>query len=111
MGPSDSSGGPISLSSPSFKIHGAEGSPHAPRWDRIDSRSLIRIARQTYFKYLSDTPVGNEPIGVVVALGQQEGRVAFDAPVLLPDEEFVGLELIRGRTIKSRQPRNRSSLG
>ena len=53
----------------------------------------------------------SKPIGVVVALGQQEGRVAFDAPVLLPDEEFVGLELIRGRTIKSRQPRNRSSLG
>ena len=111
MGSSDSSGGPISLSSPSFEIHGAAGSPQALRWDRIDSRSLIRIARQTYFKYLSDTPGGHEPIGVVVAMGQQEGRVAFDAPVLLPDEEFVGLELIRGRTIKGRQSRNRSSLG
>ena len=44
-------------------------------------------------------------------MGQQEGRVAFNAPLLLPEEEFVGLELIRGRTIKGRQSRNRSSLG
>ena len=111
MGPSDSSGGPISLSSPSFKIHGVSSSPKIPRWDRIDSRSLIRIDRQTYFKYLTDTPGGHEPIGVVVAMNQQEGRVAFDAPVLLPDEEFVGLELIRGRTSKGRPSRNRNALG
>ena len=111
MGPSDSSGGSISLSSPSFKIHGAADSPQTPRCDCIDSRYLIRIARQTYFKYLSDTVGGHEPIGVVVAMDQQEGRVAFDAPVLLPDEEFVGLELIRGRTSKDRPSRNRSALG
>ncbi|MGB1417175.1 MAG: hypothetical protein ACPHAS_07460 [Synechococcus sp.] len=99
------------MSSPSFEIHGAAGSPQAPRWDRVDSRSLIRIARRTYFQYLSDTPGSIEPIGVVVALRQQEGRVVLEAPVLLPDEEFVGLELIRGRTSKGRQARNRSGWG
>ena len=31
-----------------------------------------------------------------------EGRVAFELPVLLPDEEFVGIELIRGRSPRGR---------
>jgi hypothetical protein len=99
------------LSPPSFEIHGAAGSPQAPRWDRVDSRSLIRIARRTYFQFLSDTPGSIEPMGVVVAMSQQEGRVVFEAPVLLPDEEFVGLELIRGRSTKGRQSRSRSPWG
>ena len=78
------------------------GSSPSPRWDRVDSRALIALARRIYFSYLSDTPGGHEPIGVVVVPDQPEGRVVFEAPVLLPDEEFVGLELIRGRNSRGR---------
>ena len=73
-----------------------------PRWDRVDSRKLIRLARRVYFAYLSDTPTGPEPMGVVVDLDHADGRVVFDAPVMLPEEDFVGLELIRGRASRSR---------
>jgi len=52
-----------------------------------------------------------EPIGVVVAVDQNEGRVVFEAPVLLPEEDFLGLDLIRGRTKQGRQARNRSVMG
>ena len=45
--------GSISLSTPSFEIRGASGRPSTPRWDRIDSRSLIAQARRIYFAYLS----------------------------------------------------------
>ena len=83
---------------PSFVINGAAGTPILPRWDRVDSRALIRLARQIYFSYLSDTPGGQEPIGAVVDLAQAAGRVVFDHPVLLPEEEYVALDLIRGRS-------------
>ena len=68
----------------------------------MDSRELIRLARQIYFKYLSDTPAGPEPMGVVVDLDHADGRVVFDSPVLLPEEDFVGFELIRSRGSRSR---------
>ena len=83
---------------PSFVISGAAGSSYLPRWDRVDSRALIQLARQIYFSYLSDTPGGQEPIGAVVDLSHASGRVVFDQPVLLPEEEFLALDLIRGRS-------------
>jgi hypothetical protein len=76
--------------------------PTAPRWDRIDSRSLIAQARRVYFAYLSNTPAGHEPLGVVVDSQQPDGRVVFETPVLLPDEEFIAIDLIRGRTSRGR---------
>ena len=97
--------GPISSALPSFVISGAAGTPNAPRWDRVDSRALIKLARQIYFAYLSDTPGGQEPMGVVADLTQADGRVVFEHPVLLPEEEFVGLELLRGRNVRGRNNR------
>ena len=94
--------GSISLSTPSFEISGASGAPSAPRWDRIDSRSLIAQARRIYFSYLSITPTGKEPFGVVVDPHELDGRVVFETPVLLPDEEFIAIDLIRGRTSRGR---------
>ena len=78
------------------------GAPQPPRWDRIDSRTLIAQARTIYFSYLTDTPGGHDPIGVILKTGQNEGRVVFDTPVLLPDEEFIALDLIRGRVTRNR---------
>ena len=95
--------GSISLSTPSFEIRGASGAPSSPRWDRIDSRSLIAQARRIYFAYLSSTPAGQEPLGVVVdPQGTRWSRVVFETPVLLPDEEFIAIDLIRGRTSRGR---------
>ena len=94
--------GSISLSTPSFEIRGASGAPSAPRWDRIDSRSLIAQARRIYFAYLSSTPAGQEPFGVVVDSQGPDGRVVFETPVLLPDEEFIPIDLIRGRINRGR---------
>ncbi len=94
--------GSISLSTPSFEIRGASGAPSAPRWDRIDSRSLIANARRVYFAYLSNSPAGQEPLGVVVDPQEPDGRVVFETPVLLPEEEFIAIDLIRGRTNRGR---------
>lgn len=93
--------GSISLSTPSFEIRGASGALSAPRWDRIDSRSLIAQARRIYFAYLSST-AGQEPLGVVIDPQETDGRVVFETPVLLPDEEFIAIDLIRGRTSRGR---------
>ena len=94
--------GSISFSTPSFEIRGASGAPSTPRWDRIDSRSLIGQARHVYFAYLSSSPAGQEPLGVVVDTREPNGRVVFETPVLLPDEEFIAIDLIRGRTSRGR---------
>jgi len=83
-------------------ISGAARSPSIPRWDRVDSRALIKLARRIYFNYLSDTPGGHEPTGVVVDLAAGDGRVVLDHPVLLPEEDFVGLDFIRGRSGRTR---------
>ena len=103
MGSSERSGGAISSSMPSFEIRGAAGVPATPRWDRIDSRALIRAARGIYFSHLSESSGARDPLGVVLAPGQPGGRVVFELPALLPEEEFIELELIRGRNLRGRR--------
>lgn len=88
---------------PSFKIRGAEGVPATPRWDRVDSRASIRAARGIYYSHLSESSGAPDPLGVVLAPGQPGGRVVFELPVLLPEEEFIELELIRGRNTRGRR--------
>ena len=63
---------------------------------------LDRLGSQDLFQLPLRHSRGLEPIGVVLIPDQSEGRVVFEASVLLPDEEFVGLELIRGRISRGR---------
>lgn len=91
--------------SPSFEIRGAVGvSVSAPRWDRINSAEVISRARRLYYAFLEANGSGQEPSGVVIA--GAGGRVVFEAPVLLPDEQYIPIEIVRGRTGRSRTPRN-----
>jgi hypothetical protein len=96
---------------PSFLIQGAlDASPATLRLDRINSQRVFQLARQALFHYMERCPAGNDPIGVV--LQGERGRVVFEQPILLPDEQFVPIELLRGRqTTKAgnrlRMPRNR----
>ena len=63
---------------------------------------MIARARQVYFSFLSGAAAGSEPCGVVLGSDVSEGRVVFDLPVLLPDEEFIALDLICRRPFKQR---------
>lgn len=67
-----------------------------PRLDRINSAALLRQARVIYFAYLSAAAAPGEPLGMV--LSAEGGRVVFDLPVLLPDEVFVPIDWLRGRS-------------
>ncbi len=69
----------------------------ALRLDRVDSRALLRAARAVLNAYLGEGWGQDDPVGVVLSPDQRSGRVVFDPPVLLPDELFVPLDLIRGR--------------
>ena len=78
-----------------------------PRWDRINSAAVIGRARRLYYAYLEANGNGLEPSGVVITGADGNGgRVVFEAPVLLPDEQYIPIELVRGRTGRSRSPRN-----
>jgi hypothetical protein len=82
------------------------------RLDRINSQRVIQAARRVLFQALEHNPAGADPSGVV--LHGTQGRLVFDLPVLLPDEQFVPIELIRGRLARSgtsrlRLPRKPSS--
>ena len=91
--------------SPSFEIRGAVGvSVSSPRWDRINSAELISRARRLYYAYLEANGNPLEPTGVVITASG--GRVVFEAPVLLPDEQYLPIDLVRGRSGRSRTPRN-----
>ncbi|WP_094556511.1 hypothetical protein [Synechococcus sp. 1G10] len=84
---------------PSFEIRGASNPGNPPvRWDQINSGVVIKQARRVYFHYVEQCPGGAEPIGIVLDSNGEIGRVVFEAPVLLPHEQFVPLELIRGRS-------------
>jgi hypothetical protein len=78
--------------------------------DRINSQQVFHQARQALFHYMERCPGGGEPIGVVLQGGR--GRVVFEQPILLPDEQFVPIDLMRGRpgnraAGRLRMPRNR----
>lgn len=121
---------PTKNPSPSFLIPGAAKNRAASslRLDQINSSLVIQAARRILFQALELGGLGNEPSGVVLngcqiqgtggdlGKGQQflQGRIVFDQPVLLPDEQFVPIELIRGRlgrggAARLRLPRKPSS--
>ncbi|MCP9904674.1 hypothetical protein KBY72_06380 [Cyanobium sp. BA5m-21] len=85
------------------------------RLDQINSSLVIQAARRILFQSLELGNAGHEPSGVVLN-GKQilQGRIVFDQPVLLPDEQFVPIDLIRGGLARSgaarlRLPRKPSS--
>ena len=64
----------------------------------MNSQELIARARSIYFRYLSDVGRSTEPTGVVLCASSGEGRVVFEVPTLLPEEEFVSTQLLRGKS-------------
>ena len=75
------------------------------RLDQINSQVVIQAARRVLFQALDQGVAGADPFGVV--LHGTQGRLVFDLPVLLPHEQFVPIELIRGRLGRSQAPRLR----
>ena len=78
-----------------------------PRWDRVDSRRMIALARRIYFQHLSDSAQSCEPCGVVVNIDLSEGHVVLAPPTLLPDEQFISADLISKRLRRPRSPKER----
>jgi hypothetical protein len=66
---------------------------------------LITLARRIYLLHFERGLCGGEPLGVVLNPQSAQGRVVFELPVLLPEEQFLPLELIRGRSARPRHPR------
>lgn len=99
--------------SPSFQIRGGESSASpsagALRLDRINSAELLRCSRRVYFRFLEACPTAPEPLGVVLLGAGPQGRVVFEVPILLPDEQFVPMELLRPRSARGRSARGGSS--
>ena len=89
-------------------IAGAGGNASlTPRWDRVDSKRLIALARRIYFQYLSESTHALEHYGVVLNIDLTEGRVVLDAPTLLPHEQFISAELISRKLRRPRNPKDR----
>jgi hypothetical protein len=82
------------------------------RLDRINSSVVLHLARQVYFRFLSSGPGGLEPAGIVLKAAATDGRVVFEAPVLLPDEHFVPIDWLRNRSgVRNRSSRSAPSRG
>jgi hypothetical protein len=81
------------------------------RLDRINSRQLIRSARNVYYRFLEACPGAAEPVGVVMAKGTRQGRVVFEPPVLLQKEHFVPIEWLRLAGPRSRTARSGAAGG
>ncbi len=98
---------PIPITTPSFEIRGAAGLQQPLlRFDRIDSRRVIALARRIYLLHVEHGCCGGEPLGIVLNPQSAQGRVVFERPVLLPEEQFLPLDLLLGRSGRSRHPRS-----
>jgi len=82
-----------------------------PRWDQVDSRRLIAVARRVYFKHLTTNGYHLDPFGVVVNSENDDGRVVFETPTLLPEEQFISAELIGLRLKRPKSTRDRQKGG
>ena len=99
----------ISIHFPSFVIAGATSRAiTSPRWDLVNSRELIQEARSVYFNFLTSNSNGPEPTGVVLNEQNGGGSVVFERPILLPEEHYISLDLLRSRPARSRQARERN---
>jgi hypothetical protein len=62
------------------------------------------VARSIFFRHLETCPEGPEPVGVVLPIDTADpvsasrGRVVFALPVLLPEEQFIPLDLLLARS-------------
>ena len=77
----------------------------------MDSRRLIALARRVYFKHLTTNGYHLDPFGVVVNSDNDDGRVVFETPTLLPEEQFISAELIGVRPKRAKSPRERQKGG
>ena len=104
---------PSGSGSPSFQIRGGESSASPSqgslRLDRINSAELLRHSRRVYFRFLESCPSAPEPLGVVLLGSGPQGWVVFEAPILLPDEQFVPMDLLRPRATRGRSTRGAAS--
>ena len=85
---------------PSFVIRGAQASidPGPARWSPDQLSRLLSVGRQLYLAHLERYGARVEPLGVVIETRNFSGRVIFEPPVLLPEEQFLELDLLRRRT-------------
>ena len=95
----------------SFVIRGAGAVPLTttalqPRWDRINSAESIGRARRIYYAFLEQSASAAEPLGIVMPAASSGGRVVYELPVLLPEEQFIPMELVRGRSGRNRPSRS-----
>ena len=85
---------------PSFLISGAP-TKVVPvlRLDQINSQLVIQAARRVLFEALDHCAPSADVCGVVLKANPAnlQGRIVQTMPVLLPDEQFVPIELIRAR--------------
>lgn len=102
-------------STPSFAISGSGDRAFASlapgvRLDQINSQQMIRWARLIYYRYLETCFDGREPLGVVLMGATGQGRVVFRLPVLLPEEHFLPIDLIRHRSRTRQRSRTRPTV-
>ena len=78
-----------------------------PRWDRINSAAVLAQARHVYYQFLERYGGPQEPLGIVITQPQSgHGRVVFELPVLLPNEQFIPIDLLRARSGRGRTSRS-----
>ena len=84
---------------PSFAIRGAAFAvdPGPGRWAPDQLLRLLPIARRVYLLHLERQGTPPDALGVVVNAATAQGRLIFESAVLLPDEHFLPLDLVRLR--------------
>ena len=85
---------------PSFAISGAQTAidPGPARWSPDQLSRMLQVGRQLYLSHLERHGARVEPLGVVIETRHFSGRMVFEPPVLLPDEQFLEIDLLRRRT-------------
>ena len=84
---------------PSFAIRGAAfaAEPGPARWAPEQLLRSLPIARKVVLQHLERQGCHPDALGVVVNAATAQGRLIYESAVLLPDEHFLPMDLVRLR--------------
>ena len=69
----------------------------------VNSSDLMQKAGVIYFEYLSINLHGVDPIGVVIHRQSEQGRIVFENPPLLLNEQYLRIEYLSAKKSGSRK--------
>ncbi len=65
-----------------------------PLWQEINSKLILKKARELYIDSLINSSLPLKPKGIVINVKTLNGLIVSNIPALLPNEQFIDIGLL-----------------